>query len=130
MRFLLDVNSLIAFGLGHHVFRDRVFRWVDSERTSTFLTCSITELGFIRIISQPSGYGFTLNDAKDLLLQMKSNPDLPLSFLDDDQDVSALPTWVKIPAQSTDGHLVQLAGAHNAVLATLDTNIPGAFQIP
>ena len=130
MRFLFDVSALIAFGLGHHAFHNRVFRWVDSERKSTFLTCSITEIGFIRIISQPAGYGFTLDDAKDLLLQMKANPDLPLSFVADDQDVSALPSWVKTAAQTTDGHLLQLASAHDAVLATLDRNIPGAFQIP
>ncbi len=130
MRYLFDVSALIAFGLGHHVFHDRVFRWVDLERKSTFLTCPITELGFIRVASQPAVYALSVKDARDLLQQMKSNPDLPLSFLVDDQDISTLPSWVKTPAQTTDGHLAHLATAHHAVLATLDTNIPGAFLIP
>jgi hypothetical protein len=42
----------------------------------------------------------------------------------------ALPDWAGSPAQTTDGHLVQLASANGAVLATLDAGIPGAFLIP
>jgi len=45
-------------------------------------------------------------------------------------DISSLPQWAKSPAQTTDGHLVELAKAHSAVLATLDEGIPGAFLIP
>jgi hypothetical protein len=50
--------------------------------------------------------------------------------LADAQDISQLPAWVKSGRQTTDGHLLQLANAHNAVLATLDSKIPGAFLIP
>jgi hypothetical protein len=38
--------------------------------------------------------------------------------------------WANSPAQVTDGHLLQLAIAHGAVLATLDERIPGALLIP
>jgi hypothetical protein len=48
----------------------------------------------------------------------------------DRNDISSLPKWVKSPAQTTDGHLLQLAIANGAVLATLDEGIPGAFLIP
>jgi hypothetical protein len=65
-----------------------------------------------------------------LLLGMKSNAAQPLTFLADANDISALPAWVASPAQTTDGHLVQLASANGAVLATLDERIPGAFLIP
>jgi hypothetical protein len=44
--------------------------------------------------------------------------------------ISTLPSWVKSPAQTTDGHLLQLAKANGAVLATLDAGIPGAYLIP
>jgi hypothetical protein len=37
---------------------------------------------------------------------------------------------VKTPKQTTDGHLVQLAKANGAILATLNAGIPGAFLIP
>ena len=70
------------------------------------------------------------NESKDLLLQMKSNPDLPLEFLSDNHDISALPAWVKSSPQTMDGHLAELAIGHHAILATFDGKIPGAFQIP
>lgn len=47
-----------------------------------------------------------------------------------DRDISHLPKWVRTPKQITDGHLAELARANEAVLATLDRRIPGAFVIP
>jgi hypothetical protein len=61
---------------------------------------------------------------------MKANAAQPLTFLSDGNDISALPAWVKSSAQITDGHLLQLASANEAVLATLDKGILGAFVIP
>jgi len=130
MKYLFDVSSLIAFGLGQHQFHRRVFRWAHSERKASFFTCSISELGFVRILSQSSTYGFQVAEALELLMQMKSNPALPLAFLPDTEDIASLPSWAKTPAQTTDGHLVRLAIAHGAVLATFDTKIPGAHVIP
>jgi hypothetical protein len=69
-------------------------------------------------------------DAKSLLQELKAWKEFPLIFLADSNDISALPAWVKSPAQTTDGHLLQLASANGAVLATLDERIPGAFLIP
>jgi len=63
-------------------------------------------------------------------MELKAWSALPLEFLPDGSDISALPAWVRSPAQTTDGHLVQLANANGAVLATLDAGIPGAFPIP
>jgi hypothetical protein len=53
-----------------------------------------------------------------------------LTFLPDGHDISHLPAWVKTPKQTTDGHLLQLARANEAVLATLDEKIPSAYSIP
>jgi hypothetical protein len=75
-------------------------------------------------------YGLNVSQAKGLLLGMKDNAAQPLTFLSDGNDISALPAWVKSPVQTTDGHLLQLARANGAVLATLDEGIPGAFLIP
>jgi hypothetical protein len=75
-------------------------------------------------------YGLSVTQARTLLLGMKANAAQPLTFLSDANDISSLPAWVKSPAQTTDGHLLQLASANGAVLATLDEGIPGAFLIP
>jgi predicted nucleic acid-binding protein len=130
MRYLLDVNALIAFGITQHQFHQRVVNWIKSRRGSTFLTSSVTEIGFVRVVASVAMYNLKVVQAKKLLLGMKANRAQPLTFLPDANDISALPAWAKSPAQTTDGHLLQLASANGAVLATLDEGIPGAYLIP
>jgi len=130
MRYLLDVNALVALGIFHHRFHDRVNVWITSQPDAQWLTCSITELGFARVVAQTPDYGFTFQQARALVLSMKKDTKLLLTFLPDGNDISLLPPWVKTPKQSTDGHLVQLARANGAALATLDEGIPGALLIP
>ena len=130
MRYLLDVNALVALGIFHHGFHDRVIAWITSQEGAHWLTCSITELGFVRVTAQTPDYGFTVQQARTLLLRLKTNSRLVLTLLPDGNDISFLPTWVKTPRQTTDGHLVQLAIENGAVLATLDQGIAGALLIP
>ena len=128
MRYLLDVNALIAFGHTEHQFHKRVASWAASIDIPHFATSSITELGFVRIVSHV--YGATIPQAQNLLVRLKEYEDLDFDFLPDDHDASKLPAWVTAAKHTTDGHLAELAKANNCVLATLDENIPGAFIIP
>jgi len=130
MKYLLDVNALVAFGLLSHQFHPRIIAWVQLENLPVLLTCSITELGFVRVLSQASAYGYTVSEARALLLELKGNSVVPLQFVSDGNDIASLPTWVTQAGQTTDGHLLGLASAHGALLATLDRRIPGAFLIP
>jgi hypothetical protein len=93
-------------------------------------TCSITELGFVRVLTQAPAYGFTLAQARTLLLRLKEANVPQFTFIADGHDVSHLPAWVKTGKQTTDGHLAQLARSNAAVLATLDSKIPDAFLVP
>jgi predicted nucleic acid-binding protein len=127
--YLLDVNALVALGFLNHEFHARVARWIHSSQPQ-LASCSITELGFVRVLAQAPAYGFTVAQARTLLLRLKDAPKARLGFLPDAHDVSQLPAWVKMPKQITDGHLSALAKAHDAALATLDENIPGAYIIP
>jgi predicted nucleic acid-binding protein len=132
MRYLLDVNALVALGLLQHEFHQQVARWVKSlgsAGVAELSTCSITELGFVRVLAQAEQYGFNIAQARTLLLRMKAENILKFTLIDD-HGVAHLPGWVKTAKQTTDGHLVQLAKANGAVLATLDTRIRGAFVIP
>lgn len=130
MKYLLDVNVLVAFGMINHSLNVRVTDWIVANAPLVVATCAITELGFIRVISQTESYGLTVAEAQTELLILKGLPYLTWEFFGDELDVSALPSWVKTGKQTTDGHLVQLAQAHGAVLATLDAKIPGALVIP
>ncbi len=129
MKYLLDVNALIALGFAEHEMHTRVATWLHTERFPPLATCSITELGFVRVLGQTPLYGLTVAQARTLLLRLKKAKGISLTFLADDRDISHLPTWVKTAKQTTDGHLLALAVAHEAVLATLDQRIPGAHLI-
>ncbi len=130
MRYLLDVSSLVAYGFRQHGLHNRAGAWIRSRKGDHFLTCSITELGFVRVLGNVRTYGMDVAHARSLLMELKAWKDFPLEFIRDGNDISSLPRWVKSPAQTTDGHLVQLASANGAILATLDEGIPGAFLIP
>jgi uncharacterized protein len=132
VRYLLDVNALVALGFLEHEFHDRVALWVRSLAIGTsyeLLTCAITELGFVRVLSQAPHYGLTVAQSRALLLKLKRQGDVPFEFIVDDHDISRLPPWVKSGRQTTDGHLAELAQAHDCALATLDERIPSAFVI-
>jgi predicted nucleic acid-binding protein len=130
MIYLLDVNALVALGLMHHEFHDRVAAWVEAESPATLATCSITELGFVRVLAEAQAYGVTVTQARSLLLRLKRVGSSRFTFIVDQHDVSHLPSWVKTPKRIADGHLSRLANAHDGVLATLDENIPGSHVIP
>ncbi len=100
------------------------------ESSYEILTCPITELGFVRVLSQAPQYGLTVAQSKTLLTKLKKQGMVPFRFIADDHDIAHLPAWVKTGRQTTDGHLAELARAHDSVLATLDERIPLAFVIP
>jgi predicted nucleic acid-binding protein len=133
VKYLLDVNALVALGFLQHEFHERVALWVralSSKGAPELATCAITELGFVRVLAQASQYGFTVGHARSLLLGLKTGGGAKFTFISDDHDVSRLPAWVKTARQTTDGHLAQLAKANGGILATLDGRVPGAFVVP
>ncbi len=130
MIYLLDVNALVALGFINHEFHSRVASWLQSNSSAQLASCSITELGFLRVLAQAPAYEFTVAQARTLLLRLKEGPTFRLDFIPDEHDVSHLPGWVRAPKQITDGHLSRLAPSKGAVLTTLDENIPGSYLIP
>lgn len=133
MKYLLDVNALVALAVGRHEFHERSALWLGTlaeKGTPEFATCSITELGFVRVLAQASQYGLAIPQARSLLVRLKAASAVNFTFIPDNHDLSHLPNWVKSPKQITDGHLAQLARANGAILATLDRAIPGSFLIP
>lgn len=130
MIYLLDVNTLVALGFQQHEFHQRMALWVRRAQPTTLATCSITELGFVRVLSQAAAYGLPMAQVRAMLLRLKESASPRFTFVSDTHDVSHLPAWVKTAGQITDGHLAQLAKAHSAILATLDRSIPGGFLVP
>ncbi len=133
MKHLLDINVLLAFRYRIQANHPRAVRWVQHVRSiwtnkHPFATCSIVELGFIRIASSQATLAGTLAVARQDLQRLKAS--LDLEFVEDDLDGNQLPNWVTKSKQTTDGHLLELASRHTMRLATLDSGIPGALLIP
>ena len=133
MKYLLDVNVLVAWGWSDHVAHERTVRWIAAtreRRTSQLLTSAIPELGFVRVSVQRTGGRVTVHEAGRTLAGMLSTLGARHVFLPDDRPGSDLPEWCQAASRTTDAHLLRLAEAHGAQLATLDTSIPGAFLVP
>jgi predicted nucleic acid-binding protein len=67
--------------------------------------------------------------AGEVLPSMLLSLDAVHEFVPDDQDACNWPAWCQTASRTTDAHLLALAKAHGAELATLDKGIPGAFVI-
>lgn len=131
MRYLLDVNALIALGHTLHVHHARMEQWLKTVTPSAQAlgTCAITELGFVRVSVQ-AGLQPDVGTAITALQKLKASSPVKAELWADDLGADRLPRHVKKPAALTDGHLVELARVHQAQLVTLDAGIPGSVLIP
>ena len=131
MRYLLDVNTLVALGHTLHVHHARAEKWFKSvlPTAEVLATCAITELGFVRVSVQ-SGLQPNVNAATLALAKLKASSPVATQLWPDDLGVDQMPKYVKRPADLTDGHLLELARVNDAQLVTLDGKIPEALLIP
>jgi predicted nucleic acid-binding protein len=114
--WLLDVNVILASRWTTHAEHLAAKAWVDS--VGEFYTCSITELGFVRI-SLSVGYQATWHQTQEALKRLRARAGH--RFLTDDVKGSAAPETSA--NDTTDAHLVILAKQHGLKLATLDTTL-------
>ena len=133
MNYLLDVNVLVAWGWADHVDHERTAAWIAAakrQRTTTLMTAPIPQLGFVRVSAQRTANRVTVQEAARTLDGMLRSLGARHLFLADDRTVAGFPDWCLHPSRTTDAHLLELAEAHAARLATLDTGIAGAFLVP
>jgi predicted nucleic acid-binding protein len=130
MRYLLDVNALIALAHTGHVFHAKAGKWFLSVATTarSFHTCSITEIGFVRV-SVVTGLQPDIETAKQALDALKSSSRIQFELVSDDVGVAQLPAFVKKAQEITDGHLLELAQKNSMQLVTFDQGIPNALHI-
>lgn len=131
MRWLLDVNALIALAHQGHADHSRVIRWFASLLGSEARlgTCAITEVGFVRVSIQ-AGFENNAPDASETLRGLKNSSRIPFDLISDSLGADHLPPYALGAKQVTDGHLLALAKEFSMQLATMDKSIPGAYLIP
>ena len=130
MRYLLDVNTLIALAHTGHALHGKTASWYSSVASTArgFHTCSITELGFVRV-SVNTGLQPDIEAAKQALDVLKASSSIRFELIADDIGAAQLPGFVKKPQAITDGHLLELAKKNAMQLVTLDQKIPKALFI-
>lgn len=130
MRYLLDVNALIALAHTGHVFHAKARNWFLGVAATArgFHTCSITEIGFVRV-SVVTGLQPDIVTAKQALDALKSSSKVRFELISDDVGVAHLPAFVKKPQAITYGHLFELARKNSMQLVTFDKGIPKALYI-
>lgn len=131
-KYLLDVSVLVAWGWREHDHYQTIDHWIAREYNKQhvlFLTCSITELGFVRVSEQISKGATPIRETTSILHKMLRELAPCHHYIADDFPVKEWPAWCQCASQTTDAHLLLLAKKHGAHLATLDRKIPGAFLI-
>lgn len=127
MKFLLDVNALVAALCPASPHHSSFNLWAARQSPADFATCAITELGFIRVAS--AALGFPIADSRQLLQAFRRSGPRYLEKLPPPADL--MPTWASRHSHTTDAYLCALARVHALNLATFDTGIldPAALQI-
>ena len=126
MKYLLDVNALVAWWHGRSPHHAAFHVWAAGVSAKQLRTCAHTELGFIRVSMHV--FGYSLRQSQDALASMKRDMG---GFLDA-APAPKLAPWATTASRTSDAYLAQLATAHGLRLATFDAGIkdPVAQRIP
>jgi toxin-antitoxin system PIN domain toxin len=116
VRYLLDVNLLLAAIWANHSRHSDAFAWVSGKN---LVVCPLSELGFLRISTNKRVINAPMEQARSLLER----------FLEERQveriadDLPALCSSPSTSEQVTDNYLADLAAKHGLKLATLDRRL-------
>jgi hypothetical protein len=124
---LLDVNVLLALAWPNHQFHAAATRRLESSR-DRWATCALTQLGFIRLSSNPAAVpaAKTPAEAATLLAAMVKDPlHAYLKSLSAPSDEESIRLFERIlgSKQVTDAYLLRLARQHEAKLLTFDSRL-------
>jgi uncharacterized protein len=127
MRFLLDVNVLIALIDDRHIHNDLAHRWFGSVGRKAFATCPFTQNALLRILSGP-GYSNSFGTPAVISEMLTVLCALPgHDFWEDDISLLDSPEIERSrllhSSQVSDTYLLALASTHGGQLATFDRRL-------
>jgi toxin-antitoxin system PIN domain toxin len=124
---LLDVNVLTALHWPNHQHHASAHRWAAGRLHAKWATSPLTQLGFLRTISNPAITPDALSPTEALALLDVSRGQATHEFWPDDADVrdalKDLPTPLQGYKQLNDAYLLALAGRRHGVVATFDRGL-------
>lgn len=125
--YLLDVNVLIALTWPTHVHHAAARHWFDAKAADGWATCPITQVGFVRVSSNPK----IIRDAvspREAVTMLERLVRLPgHAFWPDEFEITCEGPFASLAfvghRQTTDAYLLALAQRRGGKLATLDKGI-------
>ena len=123
---LLDTNALVALAWPNHQFHGLVVTRLEREPVAPWATCTLTQLGFVRLSSNPSVVGRRKTPAESVAMLAALTQDGQHRYLE------LLPSLPSVRDhfhrlmghnQVTDAYLLALAATNGAILLTLDRRI-------
>jgi len=124
---LLDVNVLLALAWPNHQFHRAARQRLESSG-ARWATCALTQLGFIRLSSNPSVVGVVKSPSESarLLSAMVSDArHVYLNSLPEPASAQVVGAFRSLLGgrQVTDAYLLYLAGQNRATLLTFDSRL-------
>jgi hypothetical protein len=124
LKYLLDVNVLIALTEEAHVHHQAATEWFNTPGLN-WGVCAFSEAGFLRLTAHPKVGRITLAEASAVLAALASHPGYRLWPISVGWSTLAAPFHERVfgHRQITDAYLLGLAVKENGVLVTLDKAI-------
>jgi predicted nucleic acid-binding protein len=120
VKYLLDVNALLAWEHGNSPHHAAFHEWAKAVGRDNLWTCALSELDFLRVSMQV--FGYNLHQASAALTVLKQNAGGFIEIAPSPR----LPVWSSNAAKTSDGYLAQIARENKMRLATFDTGIKDA----
>jgi toxin-antitoxin system PIN domain toxin len=124
---LLDLNILTALLWPAHEHHEAAHRWFSGRANARWATCSLTQLGFVRIVSNPAFSRDALSPAAAAALLAENLAHPAHEFWTESLQVPAaikgMEPGLHGYRQLTDAYLLALARHRKGVLATFDRGL-------
>jgi toxin-antitoxin system PIN domain toxin len=124
---LLDINILTALLWPTHEHHGVAHRWFSGRADAPWATCSLTQLGFVRIVSNPAFSRDALSPMEALALLGENLAHPTHEFWTDSLQVPPAVKGIEARLQRykqlTDAYLLALARRRKGVLATFDRGL-------
>jgi toxin-antitoxin system PIN domain toxin len=123
---LLDVNALLALAWPNHQFHDAILLRLERQPAPQWATCALTQLGFVRLSSNPKIVEVRKTPAEAVALLAGLTRDQQHVYL---ETLPALPQTASVfhslsgHQQVTDAYLLGVAEASGATLLTFDRHV-------
>jgi uncharacterized protein len=124
---LLDINILTALLWPAHEHHEAAHRWFGGRGDARWATCSLTQLKFVRIVSNPAFSRDALSPVEALALLGENLVHPGHDFWADSLQVPTAVKGMEVSLQGykqlTDAYLLALAHHRKGVLATFDRGL-------